>query len=86
MAELPAGTFEDWALPTEDDFGEPPSLAFSADYFGVQGIELPLPQGPVLGQPFIDLGQRLGPKAVDPPLRFLANLDKPCLSQHPQMP
>jgi hypothetical protein len=52
----------------------------------VQGIKSLLPQGPVLGQPFIDLGQRFGAKTVDPPLRVLADVDQPRLSQDPQVP
>jgi hypothetical protein len=52
----------------------------------VQGVEPLFPQGPVPGKPFIDLGERLGAQAVDPPLRFLANLDQPCLPQHPEVP
>ena len=52
----------------------------------MQGIQPLLPQGPVPAQPFIDVGQRLGAKSVDPPLRLLANLDEPRLPQHPQMP
>ena len=51
----------------------------SPGYLGVQGVQPLLPQGPVLAQPFIDLGERLGAKAVDPALRFLADLDQPCL-------
>ena len=55
-------------------------------HLGVQGIQPVLPQGPVLAQPFIDLGERLGAKTVNPPLRLLADLDQPRLPQHPQMP
>src|SRR5271154_1934070 len=39
------------------------------------------PIGPGTGQPFIDLGERLRAKAVDPPLRLLADLDQPRLPQ-----
>ena len=63
-----------------------PSLAFPAGYLGVQGVQPLLPQGPVPAQPFIDLGERLGAKTVDPPLRLLAGLDQPRLPQHPQVP
>ena len=53
---------------------------------GVQGIWPLLRQGPVPAQPFIDLGERLGLRAVDPPLRLLADPDEPRLPQHPQVP
>jgi hypothetical protein len=43
-------------------------------------------KAPVLAQPFIDLGERLGAKTVDTPLRLLAELDKPRFPQHPEMP
>jgi hypothetical protein len=43
----------------------------------VPGIEPLLPQGPVPAQPFIDLGERLGAKNADPPLRLLADLERP---------
>src|SRR6266496_6113437 len=56
-----------------------PSFAFPPDYLGVQGVQSQLPQGPVPAQPFIDLGERLEAEAIDPPLRFLADLDEPCL-------
>jgi integrase len=52
----------------------------------VQGIQPLLPQGPVPAQPFIDLGERLGAKTADPPLRLLAGLDEPRLTQYPQVP
>jgi hypothetical protein len=42
----------------------------------VQGIQPLLPQGPVPAQPFVDLAERLKAKAVDPPLRLLADLDQ----------
>jgi hypothetical protein len=51
----------------------------------VQGIQPLLPQGPVPVQPFLDLGERLGAKTADPPLRLLADLDEPGLPQHPQV-
>jgi len=52
----------------------------------MQGIQ-PVPrQGPVPAQPFIDLGERLKAQTVNPPLRLLADLDKPRLPQHPQVP
>jgi hypothetical protein len=41
----------------------------------VQGVQSLFPQCPVPAQPFIDLGERLGAEAVDPPLCFLADLD-----------
>jgi hypothetical protein len=53
---------------------------------GVQGIEPLFPPGPVPAQPLVDLGQRLGAEAVDPPLRLLADLDQSRLAQHPQVP
>jgi hypothetical protein len=59
---------------------------FPPGHLGVQGIKPLLPQGPVPAQSFIDLGERLGAKTVDPPLRPLADLDKPGLPQHPQVP
>jgi hypothetical protein len=37
-------------------------------------------------EPVVELGQRLGPQAVDPPLRVLADLDQPGLAEHPQVP
>jgi hypothetical protein len=43
----------------------------------VQGIQPLFPQGPVPGQPFTGFGERLGPQAVDTPLRLLADLDEP---------
>jgi hypothetical protein len=58
---------------------------FPSGYLGVQGVQPLLPQGPVPAQPVIDLGERLGTKTVDPPLRLLADLDQPCLPQHPQV-
>ena len=58
----------------------------SPGHLGVQGIQPLLPQGPVPAQPVIDLGEWLGAKAVDPPLRLLADLDQPRLPQHPQVP
>src|SRR5215469_7351197 len=61
-------------------------VRFSPGDLGVQGIQPLLPQGPVPAQPSIDLGERLGAKTVDPPLRLLADLDKPRLPQHPQVP
>ena len=63
-----------------------PSFAFSPRHLGVQGVQPLLPQGPVPAQPLIDLGQRLGTKAIDTPLRLLANLHEPRLTQHPQVP
>jgi hypothetical protein len=63
-----------------------PSFAFAPVHLGVQGKQPLLPQGPVPAQPFIDLGERLKAKTVDPPLRLLADLDKPRLPQHPQAP
>src|ERR1035438_8182956 len=68
-------------LPSAD-----PSFAFPPGHLGGQGIQPLLPQGPVPAQPFIDLGERLGTETVDPPLRLLADLDKPRLPQNPQVP
>jgi len=51
----------------------------------VKGIQPSLPQDAIPAQPLIDLAQWFGAKTVDPPLRFLANLDKPGLSKHPKM-
>ena len=51
----------------------------------MQGVQPLLPHGPVPGQPFIDLGEWLGPETIDPPLRFLANLDEPSFPQHSQV-
>jgi hypothetical protein len=54
-------------------------FAFLPGHLGVQGIQPLLPQGPIPAQPFINLGERLGAEAVDPPLRLLADLDQPRL-------
>lgn len=50
-----------------------------------KGVQPLLPQGPVRVQPFIDLGEWLGTKTVNPPLRLLANLNQPDLAQDPQV-
>jgi hypothetical protein len=46
----------------------------------VQRVYALLPQGPVTAKPFINLGKRLRAKAVDAPLRLLADLDQPRLA------
>jgi hypothetical protein len=64
------------------------SFAFvraSAVHLGTQGIQPLPPQGPVPAQPFIDLGEWIEAKTVDPPLRLLADLDQPRFPQHPQL-
>jgi hypothetical protein len=52
----------------------------------MQGAQSLFPQCPGSTQPFVDLGQRFGAKAVDPTLRLRSNLDKPSFPQHPEMP
>ena len=52
----------------------------------MKSIEPLLPHDAVAAQPFIDLGERVGPKRVDPPLSVLADVDQPRLPQHPQVP
>jgi hypothetical protein len=52
----------------------------------MKSVESLLPQDAVPAQPFVDLGERLGPKRVDPPLSVLADVDQPRLPQHPQVP
>jgi hypothetical protein len=47
----------------------------------MKSIEALLPQDAVPAQPFIDLGERLGPKRVDPPLSFLPDVDEPRLER-----
>jgi len=52
----------------------------------MQRAEPLFPQGPIVLEPVVDLGQRFWPQAVHPPLRLLAHVDKPGLAQHPQVP
>jgi hypothetical protein len=52
----------------------------------VQRIQPLLPQDPVSAQPFIDLGERLRSKCVDPLLRLLADIDQPGFPEHAKMP
>jgi len=53
------------------------TLAAFPGHLGVQGIHTLLPTGPVPAQPFIDLGERLRTKTIDPPLRLPADPTSP---------
>ena len=48
----------------------------------MQGVEAVLPEGAVLGQPGVYLGQWLRAQAVDPPLRLRADIDQTGLSEN----
>jgi hypothetical protein len=61
-------------------------VCVSSGDFGVQCIQTLFPKRPVAAEPRVDLGERLGTQPIDPPLRFLAHLDKSGLSQHAQVP
>jgi len=63
-----------------------PSFTFSTGDLGIECIQALLPQAPVRAQPLVDLGERLGVKTVDPPLCLLADVHKPCLPQHSEVP
>src|ERR1700735_3145815 len=63
-----------------------PSFVFAPGHLGVQGVHPLLPQGPVPPQPFIALGERLGAKTVDPPLRLLAEREHHRPSPPPPAP
>ena len=52
---------------------------------GVQGVEAVLPQRPIGLEPLVDLDERLGPQAVDAPLRVLLDRHETGLAQHPQV-
>ena len=44
----------------------------SPGHLGAQGIQPPLPQGPVPARPFIGLGERLKAETVDPPSGYIS--------------
>jgi hypothetical protein len=52
-------------------------------YLGVERTQSLLPETPIPSQPFIDLGERIGSKTVDPPLGVLMDLDESGLPKHP---
>ena len=51
----------------------------------MQGGHSVRPEHPVVRQPSIDLGQWLGPKAVDPALGVLPSFDQSGLAKYPEV-
>jgi hypothetical protein len=51
----------------------------------LERVDVRRPQATERREPFVDLHQRLGPDAIDAPLRIHARLHEPGLAQHAQV-
>lgn len=61
-------------------------VVLAACDLGVQRSHAMGPECPVVRQPVVDLGERLGPQAVDAALCVLTGFDEAGFSQHPEVP